>query len=289
MRSFTNPDRPERVSNCQTHSIFPATTISFKGYIVDRKLIFRDGIIELKHQVNNTRTVSDTKKVFYNFHTRPINSIYNRVIEELLVEMHLISVNANYSYNPFYALGVVTAFDRLMEGYSPEQDKTSIFNALIQGQEEDPNKYRSDAKGLEDLARGMSASDMLLWICLSKNIDNTQHLQDDLRAISENSKFRYSRLFAIGLFTLLEIVDTELINEQEKRTEALKKVCQALHLLEDKLLKDIDLYLNNLERVAQARSAMEDTLKAMRKKREQRTLEKADISTSVNNTSEDSE
>jgi hypothetical protein len=34
---------------------------------------------------------------------------------------------------------------------------------------------------------------------------------------------------------------------------------------------------------------MEDTLKAMRKKREQRTLEKADISTSVNNTSEDSE
>ena len=238
--------------------------------------------------MNNTRTVSDTKKAFYNFHTRPINSIYNRVIEELLVEMHLISVNANYSYNPFYALGVVTAFDRFIQGYSPEQDKTSIFNALIQGQEEDPNKYRSDAKGLEDLARQMSASDMLSWICLSNTIDNTQHLQDDLKAISENSKFRYSRLFAIGLFTLLEIVDTELIKEQEKRTEALKKICKALNLVEEKFLKDIDLYLSNLERVAQALSAMEDTLKAMRKKREQRSLEKANISTPCNNISEDS-
>ena len=239
--------------------------------------------------MNNTRTVSDTKKVFYNFHTRPINSIYNRVIEELLVEMHLISVNVDYSYNPFYALGVVTAFDRFMQGYSPQEDKTSIFNALIQGQEEDPNKYRSDAKGLEDLAGKISASDILSWICLSKNIDNTQYLQDDLRAISENSKFRYSRLFAIGLFTLLEIVDTELIKEQEKRTEALKKICQSLNLVEEKLLKDIDLYLSNLERVAQARSAMEDTLAAMRKKREKRSLEKVNLSTSGNKTSEDSE
>ncbi len=239
--------------------------------------------------MNNIRTVSDTKKAFYNFHTRPINSIYNRVVEELLVEMHLISVNADYSYNPFYALGVVTAFDRFMQGYSPEQDKISIFNALIQAQEEDPNKYHADAKGLEDLARQMSASDMLSWICLSNNIENTQHLQDDLRAISENSKFRYSRLFAIGLFTLLEIVDQELTKEQQHRTEVLKKICQALNLLEEKLLKDIDLYLSNLERIAQARSAMEDTLEAARKKREQRSLEKEKISSSANNTSEDSE
>ena len=239
--------------------------------------------------MNNNRTVSDTKKAFYNFHTRPINSIYNRVVEELLVEMHLISVNANYSYNPFYALGVVTAFERFMQGYSPEQDKTSIFNALIQAQEEDPNKYRTDAKGLEDLARQMSAAEVLSWICLSNNVDNTQHLQDDLRAISEKSKFRYSRLFAIGLFTLLEIVNPELTKEQQQRKEAIEKICQALNLVEEKLLKDIDLYLSNLERIAQARSAMEDTLEAMKKKREQRSLEKANVYTPANNTSEDSE
>ncbi|MEB3343391.1 photosystem II biogenesis protein Psp29 [Okeania sp.] len=238
--------------------------------------------------MNNIRTVSDTKKAFYNFHTRPINSIYNRVVEELLVEMHLISVNTNYNYDPFYALGVVTAFDRFMQGYSPEEDKISVYNALIEAQEEDPNKYRTDAKGLEDAVRQMSASELLSWICLSTNIDGTQKWQDYLRGISEESKFKYSRLFAIGLFTLLEIVDTELIKEKEKRTETLKKVCQALNLPEEKFMKDIDLYLGNLERMSQTLSAMEDTLNAMKKKREQRSLEKENNSNTLKNSSEGS-
>ncbi|NET16185.1 MAG: photosystem II biogenesis protein Psp29, partial [Okeania sp. SIO1H6] len=205
--------------------------------------------------MNNIRTVSDTKKAFYNSHTRPINSIYNRVVEELLVEMHLISVNADYSYNPFYALGIVTAFDRFMEGYSPEQDKISIFNALIQAQEEDSDKYRADAKGLEDLASQMSGQDMISWICLSADRDDAQHLQDNLRAISDGYKFKYNRLFAIGLFTLLEIADTELVKEQPQRTEAIKKISQALNLPEEKLLKDIEMYRSNLERIIQARNA----------------------------------
>ena len=257
--------------------------------LLSRKLLIfaRDGIIELEDQVNNIRTVSDTKRAFYNFHTRPINSIYNRVVEELIVEMHLISVNANYSYNPFYALGIVTVFDRFMEGYAPEQDKISIFNALIQAQEQDPNKYRADAKELEDLARQMSGSEMVSWICLSANRDNNQHLQNELKAISENSKFKYSRLFAIGLFTLLELADSELVKEQQKRSEALKEICQALGLPEEKLLKDLDLYRSNLERIVQARSAMEDTLQAARKKREERSLQKGKITTSASNTSEE--
>ncbi|MGB3509832.1 MAG: photosystem II biogenesis protein Psp29 [Microcoleaceae cyanobacterium] len=237
--------------------------------------------------MNNIRTVSDTKRAFYNFHTRPINSIYNRVVEELMVEMHLISVNANYSYNPFYALGVVTAFDRFMQGYSPEEDKISIFNALIQAQEQDPNKYRAEAKELEDLARQISGSEILQWICLSVNKDNAQHWQDQLRAISNDPKFRYSRLFAIGLFTLLELADPELVKEQQKRSEVLKEIGGSLGLPEEKLLKDLDLYRSNLERIAQARIAMEDTLQAARKKREQRSLEKEKITTSSSNNSEE--
>ncbi|NES78144.1 MULTISPECIES: photosystem II biogenesis protein Psp29 [Okeania] len=239
--------------------------------------------------MNNIRTVSDTKKAFYNSHTRPINSIYNRVVEELLVEMHLISVNADYSYNPFYALGIVTAFDRFMEGYSPEQDKISIFNALIQAQEEDSDKYRADAKGLEDLASQMSGQDMISWICLSADRDDAQHLQDNLRAISDGYKFKYNRLFAIGLFTLLEIADTELVKEQPQRTEAIKKISQALNLPEEKLLKDIEMYRSNLERIIQARNAMEDSLMAARKKRDKRrSLEEGNIPTSPSNTSKNS-
>ncbi|HAX86545.1 MAG TPA: photosystem II biogenesis protein Psp29, partial [Cyanobacteria bacterium UBA11370] len=66
--------------------------------------------------MNNVRTVSDTKRDFYNCHTRPINSIYRRVVEELMVEMHLLSVNVDFRYDPIYALGVVTSFNRFMQG-----------------------------------------------------------------------------------------------------------------------------------------------------------------------------
>lgn len=227
--------------------------------------------------MNNTSTVSDTKKAFYSTHTRPINSIYSRVVEELIVEMHLISVNVDFSYDPFYALGVVTAFDRFMQGYSPEADKESIFQALLQALGKEPQKYRDDAKRLEDLAKGISSSEMVSWLSLSAQNYNAEDLQESLKAIANNSKFKYSRLFAIGLFSLLELAEPELVKDETRRVEALKKISTALNLPEDKLLKDLDIYRDNLDKITQARRVMEDTLQAARKKREQRAKERGAI------------
>ena len=229
--------------------------------------------------MNNTSTVSDTKKAFYSIHTRPINSIYSRVVEELIVEMHLISVNVDFSYDPFYGLGVVTAFDSFMEGYSPEADKESIFQALLKALGEEAEKYRSDGKRLEDLAKGMSASEVVLWLSLSAQNYNAGDLQDSLKAIANNPKFKYSRLFAIGLFSFLELAAPELVKDEARRVEALKKVSQALNLPEEKLLKDLELYRDNLDKITQAKRVMEDTLQAARKKREERAQEKGAIAT----------
>ena len=48
------------------------------------------------------------------------------------------------------------------------------------------------------------------------------------------------------------------------------------------------MYRSNLERITQARSAMEDTLMAARKKREKRSLEKGNVPTSASKTSNNS-
>lgn len=64
--------------------------------------------------MNNICIVLDIKKIFYYFYICFINLIYNWVIEELLVEMYLIFVNVDYSYNLFYVLGVVIVFDCFM-------------------------------------------------------------------------------------------------------------------------------------------------------------------------------
>lgn len=223
-----------------------------------------------KTQVNNNRTVSDTKRSFYTIHTRPINSIYRRVVEELMVEMHLLSANADFQYDPIYALGVVTAFDRFMLGYAPEADRLSIFNGLCKSLEDDPDRYKQDAHRLESLAERLSGQELLSWLDRSTSFDDTADLQASLGAIASNPQFKYSRLFAIGLFSLLEKADADMVKDQETRNDAIAKVSAALHLPEDKVSKDLDLYRSNLEKMAQARIVLQDVIQAERKKREKR-------------------
>lgn len=233
--------------------------------------------------MDKVRTLSDTKRDFYASHTRPINSIYRRVVEELMVEMHLLSVNVDFRYEPIYALGIVTSFDRFMQGYRPEQDQESIFDALCQAVGGDAQKYRQDAERLLASAQHLSGQELVSWISSGTPLNGASELQESLEMIANNPKFKYSRLFAIGLYTLLEQADAELIQDEKRRNELLKQFCEALHLPAEKMEKDLELYRSNLEKMAQARSVLEDALMADRKKREQRTLDKNQATNEENN------
>ena len=225
--------------------------------------------------MNNVRTVSETKRTFYSLHTRPINTIYRRVVEELMVEMHLLGVNADFKYDPIYGLGVVTTFDRFMQGYKPEEDKESIYNALIKSVEEDPQIYRQDAQRLEGLAKNLPGKDLIANLS-QQRLGNDSDLQALLENIANNPKFKYSRLFAIGLYTLLESSDPEMVKDEKVRNEALKNIAEGLHLSDDKLTKDLELYRSNLDKMAQAAVVMADMIAADRKRREQRAQQQSE-------------
>jgi len=47
-----------------------------------------------------------------------------------------------YRYDPVFALGFVTVYDQLMEGYPSDQDRDAIFKAYIEALNEDPKQYR---------------------------------------------------------------------------------------------------------------------------------------------------
>jgi photosystem II biogenesis protein Psp29 len=220
--------------------------------------------------VNNVRTVSDTKRAFYTYHTRPINTIYRRVVEELMVEMHLLSVNIDFNYNPIYALGVVTSFERFMQGYQPDRDKEPIFNSLCQAVEDEPQRFQQDAQRMVALAQKLKPLDLIAWLSGTTQLDGTGDLQEQIKAIANNPNFKYSRLFAIGVFTLLEVADPELVKDEKQRVEALKNMSVALNISEDKLNKDLELYRGNLDKMAQALIVMADMLSAEQKKRQKR-------------------
>lgn len=217
--------------------------------------------------MTNTRTVSDSKRTFYTLHTRPINSIYRRVVDELMSEMHLLMVNTDYAYSPIYALGLVSAYDRLMTGYRPDADRESIFNALCKSVECEPASFRKDATEL------LGAIDGLTWDGLMSG-GATGTLEAAMAQVSGNPKFKYSRVFAIGVYALLEKLDAEKLKDKEVLNTALKTVAETLNLSVDKVQKDLELYRSNLEKMAAAQIVMADILAADRKKRDQREQEK---------------
>lgn len=227
--------------------------------------------------MDNIRTVSDTKRAFYSLHPRPLNSIYSRVVEELLVELHLNLVNVDFHYDPIFALGVVTAYDRFMQGYQPESDQHSIFQALIRAQEQNPDQYRGDAQRLTDLAKRLSPAELMAWLTLTVNQEDVQDIQDNLRAIANSPKFKYSRLFGIGIYSLLESSAPDIGKDENQRKQALQQLSSVLNISEDKFTRDWELYRNNLEKIAQAKIAMDDMVQAARKKREQAENAKANL------------
>jgi photosystem II biogenesis protein Psp29 len=219
--------------------------------------------------VDKVRTVSDTKRDFYTHHTRPINSVYRRVVEELMVEMHLLSVNVDFQYDPIYALGIVTSFERFMQGYQPEQDKASIFAALCKAIGGDPDKYRQEAGNILQQAKQVSIEELITKINSSTPGSSGNGLVETLQAIANQKNFKYSRLFAIGVYTLLVEADSELAKDKEKRDRTLKQVSEALHFPPEKLQKDLELYRSNLDKIAQLLGVLEEALQADKKKREQ--------------------
>lgn len=232
--------------------------------------------------MEKVRTVSDSKRDFYTKHTRPINSVYRRVVEELLVEMHLLSVNTDFHYDPLYALGVVTSFQRFMQGYRPETDKESIFNALCQSVGGDPQQYRRDAESLLATAKHLSPQDLLSKLQSSslESFQSENKIVETLQAIANAPKFKYTRLFAIGIYTILAETDAELIKNTEKRNEVLKQIAEVLHLPEEKMQKDLDIYRTNLDKMEQLLIVIEEALQADRKKREQREQQETEAETS---------
>lgn len=89
-------------------------------------------------------TVAETKLNFLKAYRRPIPNVYNNVLQELIVQQHLMRYKRTYRYDPVFALGFVTVYDQLMEGYPSDEDREAIFQAYIKALKEDPEQYRFD-------------------------------------------------------------------------------------------------------------------------------------------------
>ncbi|MEO0852981.1 MAG: photosystem II biogenesis protein Psp29, partial [Cyanobacteria bacterium J06648_11] len=95
--------------------------------------------------MNTVRTVASTKAAFLSNYPRPINSFYRRAVEEILIDLHLVTVSGRFAYNPFFALGLTTVYDTFMQGYVPPTETPKIFEAVCKALLLKPEVIRDDA------------------------------------------------------------------------------------------------------------------------------------------------
>ncbi|XP_043724774.1 protein THYLAKOID FORMATION1, chloroplastic-like [Telopea speciosissima] len=217
--------------------------------------------IQCMSAVSDAPTVSETKMNFLKAYKRPIPSVYNTVLQELIVQQHLMRYKRTYRYDPVFALGFVTVYDQLMEGYPSDEDRESIFRAYIQALKEDPEQYRNDAKKLEDWARAQNASSLVEFPSREGEVEVI--LKDISERAGGNGSFSYSRFFAVGLFRLLELANAT-------EPTILEKLCTALNINKRSVDRDLDVYRNLLSKLVQAKELLKEYMDREKKKREER-------------------
>lgn len=206
-------------------------------------------------------TVAETKQNFLTAYKRPIPSIYNTVLQELLVQQHLMRYKKFYKYDPVFALGFVTVFDQLMEGYQSDEDRETIFQAYIRALNEDPEQYRVDAQKLEEWARNQSSDSLVTFSSRGGEIEDK--LKDIAERAGGKGSFSYSRFFAVGLFRLLELTNAT-------EPTVLDKLCAALNINKRSVDRDLDVYRNLLSKLVQAKDLLKEYVDREKKKREER-------------------
>nr|XP_027061566.1 protein THYLAKOID FORMATION1, chloroplastic [Coffea arabica] len=206
-------------------------------------------------------TVSETKLNFLKAYKRPIPSIYGTVLQELLVQQHLMRYKRTYKYDAVFALGFVTVYDRLMEGYPSDEDREAIFQAYIKALKEEPEKYRSDAQKLEEWARTQNAGTLVDFSSRKGEVESI--LKDIAERAGSKEGFSYSRFFAIGLFRLLELANAT-------EPAILEKLCAALNVNKKSVDRDLDVYRNLLSKLVQAKELLKEYVDREKKKREER-------------------
>ena len=219
-------------------------------------------VVQCMSTVTDPPPVSETKLKFLNAYKRPIPSIYNTVLQELIVQQHLMRYKKTYSYDAVFALGFVTVYDQLMEGYPSDDDREAIFQAYIKALNEDPQQYRADAQKLETWARAQNADSLVDFS--SKTGECEEILKDIAERAGGSGSFSYSRFFAVGLFRLLELSNAT-------DPTVLEKLCAALNINKKSVDRDLDVYRNLLSKLVQAKELLKEYVEREKKKRDERT------------------
>ncbi|WP_411871825.1 photosystem II biogenesis protein Psp29 [Vulcanococcus limneticus] len=211
-------------------------------------------------------TVADSKRAFHQAFPHVIAPLYRRLVDELLVELHLLSHQKGFRPDGLFAVGLTQVFDSLSRGYRPDEQKEPLFKALCGANGFDAGDLRRQADQAIEAVGHHSLEEVSGW--LSNRGEGAPGPIAELLGQVQRSDFHYSRLVAVGLLSVLQRAQGADGLEPQALREAAHRIGEAMGLLKERVDKDLALYAANLEKLAQAVELMEETLAAERRRRQ---------------------
>jgi photosystem II biogenesis protein Psp29 len=221
--------------------------------------------------VSAALTVADSKRAFHRAFPHVIAPLYRRMVDELLVELHLLSRQQGFQADPLFACGLIQVFDSFARGYRPEQQRELLLAALCSASGFDAAQLRQQRDRAVAAMGSHSVEEVKQWVA-QKGAGAPEPLATALAGI-QRPDFHYSRLMGVGLLSLLEEAQGADSMDPATLRSSAHDLGEAMGLLRDRLDKDLSLYATNLEKLAQAVELMEETVAAERRKRERQQAE----------------
>ena len=224
-------------------------------------------------------TVADSKREFHRAFPHVIAPLYRRMVDELLVELHLLSRQTGFRSDALFACGLIQVFDSFAKGYRPDAQRLPLLQALCSASGFDADQLRHQRDSAMAAMGSHSVEQVKQWI-EQEGSGAPDPLAAALAGI-RRTDFHYSRLMAVGLLSLLEQAQgAEALDASALRSYA-HDLGGAMGLLRERLDKDLSLYATNLEKMAQAVELMAETVASERRKRERQQQEATEAPTEI--------
>ena len=193
-------------------------------------------------------TVSDSKKLFHEQFPYVIPGLYKRILDEMLVELNLLSHQSDFIQEYLFCIGLTESFNEFMKDYKPEKHLDLLFESLCSSTNFEAKKIKEiSKKSLEEFKDKPS-----------KEISN-------LIKEKSLSNLYASRILNLGTYiTISNSSDFQGANESEKN-KIISDIFIKLNLPFTKAEKDIGIYKSTLVKMEQAKELIKELTKKDKK------------------------
>ncbi|KAL3918116.1 MAG: hypothetical protein SGILL_004390 [Bacillariaceae sp.] len=140
-----------------------------------------------------------------------VNALYKTMVTDLVGTTHLILVNARFSRDKLWSLGILTTLDLLLKNYPEPGMQEKITSALFKSVGLDEATIRAEAKEMEEWAQGKTKDEIEAALGAA---DPSNPLGAIAAGIKEDEFWMYSRYFGIGLVKVMDIVGVEMDKDE---------------------------------------------------------------------------